>query len=91
MAEADLADAAVAEMYESVLITIENVTAASEANNYGEWTTGTGLSVDDKFLQDDETYVSPAVGDVYSSITGPLDYTYGAFKMVPRHAADLAQ
>ena len=28
VAEADLADVAVAEMYESVLITIENVTAA---------------------------------------------------------------
>ena len=47
--------------------------------------------MDDKFLQDDETYVAPAVGDVYSSITGPLDYTYGAFKMVPRNATDLTQ
>lgn len=81
---------AMAENYESVLVTVENVTVATEANNFGEWTVDGGLILDDQFFATAD-WPKPMVGDAFTSITGALVYSFENFKLAPRTADDIAQ
>jgi len=75
------------ELYESVLVTLTNVTVTQAANSYGEWYVddGTGeCQLDDPFFS-----VTPAVGDFFDSITGVVDYSYSTYAVNPRSADDI--
>lgn len=83
-----LADAS-QEQYESVLLTVENVTVAALLN-YGEWAV-TGGGEDFLLCNDQNDYMYfPKVGDTLDSLTGILSYTYGAFKLEPRATYDIS-
>jgi predicted extracellular nuclease/endonuclease I len=78
------------EAYEGVLVTVENVSVTQAPSNYNEWyvTDGSG----DAQIDDEYGYIpepAPSIGQVYSSITGILDYKYGSFGISPRDANDL--
>jgi hypothetical protein len=72
------------EMYEGVLVTAEG--QCMELLDFGEWSLddGSGLVLVDDFLYD----AMPGVGNVYL-VTGPLDYSFGAFKILPRNESDV--
>ena len=84
VAAADLVDAGTAEQYEGVLVRIENVTVDNPDLGYGEWSVTGGAVVDDQLFE----YV-PNAGESFASITGVLNYGYGAYKIEPRDASDL--
>lgn len=89
VAPADIATGgALAENYESVLVTVENVTVSAAADNFGEWTVDGGLRVDDLFFATGD-WPKPNPGDSFTSLTGPLTYSYDNFKLAPRTAEDL--
>ncbi|PCC75041.1 hypothetical protein SAMN02745121_03754 [Nannocystis exedens] len=90
VAPADIATGgAMAENYESVLVSVENVTVAAEADMFGEWTIDDGLRLDDLFFATAD-WPKPMVGDTFTSITGPLVFSFENFKLAPRTAEDLA-
>jgi len=76
------------ENYESVLVSVENVTVAAAANMFGEWTVDGDLILDDLFFTADD-WPKPMPGDTFSSLTGPLTYSFENFKLAPRTAEDL--
>ena len=78
------------EAYEGVLVTVENVSVTQAPSNYNEWyvTDSSG----DAQIDDEYGYIpdpAPSVGQVYSSITGIVDYKYGSFGISPRDADDV--
>ncbi|MGC9335129.1 MAG: lamin tail domain-containing protein, partial [Anaerolineae bacterium] len=76
------------EQYEGVLIRVENVTVTAEEDPYGEWEVDDGsgpLAVDNLGT---DTYV-PVLGDELAAVIGPLNYSYGAFKIAPRDDDDI--
>ena len=79
-----------AEAYEGVLISVEDVTVTKPVEMYGEFTVTDGLIVDDLFFAP-EPGPDPMVGDIYTSITGLLTYSFSAFKLAPRTADDLVK
>ena len=79
-----LTDAATAELWEGALVTVESVTVATSADSFGEWTIDDGVIVGDLMYE-----AVPAEGGSYTSITGPLYYHYGEYKISPRDADDL--
>jgi predicted extracellular nuclease len=86
----ELSTAADPEQWEGVLVRVENVTVSSDSLGYGEWsvTDGSGdCRVDDL---GDYTY-TPAIGDVISSLTGILWYSFDDFKLEPRDGADISE
>ncbi len=78
------------EAYEGVLVKVENVVIAEEANNYGEWlvTDGTDtLKVDDTW----DYYYWGSMGDTLAEIVGVMDYSYSEAKLQPRLARDVVE
>ena len=69
------------EQYESVLVTISG-TCDGPPNEYGEWTLS-GNMVDDLMYS-----FTPVTGQEYT-ITGPLSYSFGNFRVLPRDANDV--
>ena len=76
------------EQYESVLVQIADVSVVRLAD-YGEWevsnNTGALLRVDDL---NDYAYF-PALDDRFDTLVGVLFYSFGEFKLEPRHTGDL--
>ena len=76
------------EQYESVLVTVEDVTVAMLLD-YGEW-----VVIDDSpdyavcDVMSDYVYF-PQPGDHVDSVTGVLFYSYGAFMIEPRFTNDI--
>lgn len=95
---ADVANGgAMAEMYEGVLIEVQNVTVTNEnpdaPDDFDEFEVTGGLRIDDLAADGggmggtiDNTY---AVGTTFSSIVGVHHYSFSNFKLLPRSAADL--
>jgi len=76
------------EQYESVLLTVQGVRVC-ELNDHGEW--GVTAGTDTLLCDDINDYMYfPALGDSLDSLTGVLFYTYGDFKLEPRHTGDIA-
>ena len=71
------------EQYESVLVTISG-TCDGPPNEYGEWTLS-GNMVDDLMYS-----FTPVTGQEYT-ITGPLSYSFGNFRVLPRDANDILE
>lgn len=72
------------EMYEGVFVS--TVGNCDEILDFGEWSLndGSGVVLVDDFLYD----AMPTVGTSYS-VRGPLDYSFGAFKILPRDVNDI--
>jgi predicted extracellular nuclease len=76
------------EMWESVLVRVENVTVTDGDLGHGEWSVSDGsgdVIIDDKGAY---TYV-PTTGDELTAVIGPLDYSFDVFKMLPRDDSDI--
>lgn len=93
---ADVADnGSQAEQYEGVLIrvqslTVDEVLTDSKGKNVGFKDSSSGLIVDYELHNFFDPSV-PAIGTVYSSITGPLTYMFDHFRILPRSAADMVK
>ncbi len=76
------------EPYEGVLITVEDVTVSNPDLGYGEWSVTDGAN---ELVCDDDAryYYYPAQDEALASITGVLDYSYGAYKLEPRLTNDI--
>ncbi len=74
------------EMYEGVLVRTE--AECTELLEFGEWSIddGSGVVLVDDFLYD----AMPILGLTYN-VTGPLDYSFSAFKILPRFESDVVQ
>ena len=78
------------EAYEGVLVTVETVTVTGEASTYNEWLVSDGsgdIQIDDEYGYFPDP--APMLGQVYSYITGIIDYKYGSRGISPRDANDL--
>ena len=71
------------ESFESVLVTVSGV-CDGPPNEYGEWTLS-GIWIDDLMYS-----FTPVTGQEYT-ITGPLNYTYGEYKVEPRDGNDIQE
>jgi hypothetical protein len=76
------------EQWESVLVRVDDVTVTDEDLGYGEWEVddGTGPMVVDDLGSYSYT---PANGDELDFVQGPLNYSFGAFKIEPRDDDDI--
>lgn len=79
---------ALAELFESVLVRVEGVetihTKPDCPHDFGEFMVTGQLRIDDKGFKWDAR-----LGDKFTAITGPLNYTFGNTKIEPRSEADL--
>ncbi|NQU67697.1 MAG: lamin tail domain-containing protein [Candidatus Marinimicrobia bacterium] len=85
---AALATVDVAEAYEGVLVSVSNAACDNADLGNGEWSVDDGsgsVVVDDKLFA-----FLPTLGTAYD-VTGPVDFTYSAFKIQPRDASDIAE
>jgi len=94
VAPADIATGGeLAEAYESVLVRVADVTVTDDSIGYGSFTVTDGLIVDDFFFTSDGgpsgDMPAVAVDDVFTTLTGPLSYSYDEFRLFPRDAADM--
>lgn len=92
---------ALAEMFEGVLVRVEDVrtthTRPDCPYEYGEFEVSGGVRVDDLACRSGSPEAACTngfrwkahLGDTFASITGPLHYTFGNHKIEPRDAADL--
>lgn len=74
------------EAYESVLIRVEDAQCSNPDLGYGEWEINDGsgsVAVDDMGIA-----FTPTTGVSYN-VTGPLNYSYSAFKIEPRDINDI--
>ena len=79
-----LADPAIAELWESCLVAVEDVIVTDDYLGYGEWMVDGSVVIDDMFIEG-----SAINGEIIDRIAGPLYYSYGSFKIEPRDASDL--
>jgi hypothetical protein len=93
-----LGDPEAAEAWEGVLVTVdedEDVDVVDE-NAFDEFAVGDGTDVvwvDDLLYNAYDqpgTFPNLTVGAAFESVTGPLNYSFGLFKVAPRSAGDLA-
>jgi hypothetical protein len=80
----DLADLDIAETYEGVLVSLSNLTAQTDPDDFGEWMVEDDVVIDNLFYS-----VPVAAGGTLDSLTGLLYYSYGAYKVEPRDADDV--
>jgi len=76
------------EMWESVLVRVENATVINADLGYGEWSVDDGSGVVRMDDLGSFSYV-PVSGDFLDFAQGPLNYDFGNFKIEPRNDSDL--
>ncbi len=78
------------EMYEGVLCQVIDATCtnANTQDNFGEWTVNDGSG---DFQIDDGIYEYLPVENTHYDVTGPITFNFGAYKMLPRDAADVVE
>jgi len=87
----ELADSTgAAEQWEGVLVRVKNVDITNGDAGFGQWLIDDGSG---EVMVDDvaDYYFWPAEYDNCLSVTGPLDYTYSQFKIIPRLAFDIIE
>lgn len=74
------------EEYESVLVRVMNAECVNTNAGYGMWTVndGSGIALVDKMFYE----FTPTLG-VHYNVTGPVMYSFDAFKIEPRSASDI--
>jgi hypothetical protein len=80
LTDADLGDAATAEKYESMLVTVESVAVSADRGS-GEWLWGSNVITHDKFFDAEE--LGLLIGSTAESITGNLNYNFSEYKLEP--------
>ena len=82
---------AMAEAHESMLVQVEGVSVSDEnpdaPDDYGTFEVEGCLWVDDTLSTAHD--VHPTVGTNYTSITGPMTYSYSQFRILPRSQDDI--
>ncbi|MFQ6674821.1 MAG: FlgD immunoglobulin-like domain containing protein [Fidelibacterota bacterium] len=81
---------ATAESYEGVLVQVAAVTVADADLGFGEWSVSDGtdtVRVDDLW----DYFYWPEAGQALAEVVGPLDYTFGDYKIQPRLARDVVE
>ncbi|MFZ5478252.1 MAG: hypothetical protein ACOZNI_15905 [Myxococcota bacterium] len=73
------------EPYEGMLVTLVGVTAVG-AEEYGEIATDWSIAIDDAYVDH-----GASDGDTFASVTGVVYYSFEAWKIEPRTAADLVR
>ncbi|WP_324758373.1 5'-nucleotidase C-terminal domain-containing protein [Haloarcula sp. GH36] len=77
-------DEASTEAYEGVLVTVSNLSVTATPGEYGEWAVSDGSG---EIAVDDVTHANVTVpsetGGTIDSLSGPVHYTFGAFKIQP--------
>ncbi len=90
VAAADIAtNGAKAEAYEGVLVQVENVKVTNPAADIGEFEVEGALRIGDFFLFPQMMSPKVAMDQLFTSIAGPLQFSYENFKVIPRTVADL--
>ena len=80
------------EPWEGVLIKIQSVTVSNDDAGYDEWDVTEIGGTNMMRIDNPGNYMySPSNGDQFESITGPLNYTYDFFKIIPRDDLDIVQ
>ena len=75
------------EPYESVLVMVETISCSNPDLGHGEWEITDQTTTD---IVDDLFYAyTPQQDEEFTSVTGILNYSYGAFKLEPRDADDI--
>jgi len=74
------------EQWESVLVTVADVQCTSLPNNFGEWNINNWLG---SMLVDDVLFASAPTLNAYYTITGPTQYAFNTWRILPRSAGDL--
>ncbi len=74
------------EAYEGVLVRVENAECTQAPNNYGEWIVNDGSG--DAMVKNMYTTYNATVGQHYN-ITGPVYFSYGNYKILPRDTDDV--
>lgn len=76
-----------AEAFEGVVVTLHDVvvTATTSSDGKGWFRVGSGIEV----LNDFQVSWTPAVGVRLSSLTGPVKYHWGKYRIVPRSLSDI--
>jgi hypothetical protein len=83
----ELTSAATAEQWEGVLVRVSDLRVSAVPDGFGEWTVGSfNLHIDDIMA---DPVPTPAVGDCYSEIVGPLHFSFSNYKIEPRSIADI--
>lgn len=83
---AAIATGAMAEDYESVLISLSNAQCTNANAGYGMWTVNDGSGA---LNVDDDVFAYTPVLNEYYSITGIGQYSFSEYKILPRSAADV--
>ncbi len=78
-----------AEAYEGVLVQVENVKVTNPSVAIGEFEVEGALRIGDFFLFPQMMSPKVAMDQLFTSIAGPLQYSYENFKVIPRTVADL--
>jgi hypothetical protein len=73
------------EPYESTLVEVQNATCVELPNDYGEWIINDG---DDIKIDDFLFSYTPSLNYTYS-VTGPVSFAYGSFRIYPRNESDI--
>lgn len=89
LSPADLMDPVAAEPYEGVLVSVHDVTVTATDDDFGEWKVDDALVVDDLFYTVEDLVGVLGTGDTFTALTGPLNYSYGTFKLEPRDESDI--
>ncbi|MEZ4235499.1 MAG: hypothetical protein R3F59_04915 [Myxococcota bacterium] len=82
------------EAWEGVLVTVQDVIVADPDLGYGEWSLtprvgGAGTVVVDDKIHTWSGAATLSAGDRFDAVTGPLSYSYGAYKIEPRDEGDV--
>lgn len=77
-----------AEAYEGVLVSVEGVSVTNPDAMFGEFVVTGNLRVDDFFFAM-ANWPKVMMGELFMSITGPLNYNFDNTKVCPRTLADL--
>ena len=68
------------EPWEGVLVKIQNISVLNNDAGFGEWEVTDGL--DTMLINNAGNYTyAPIIGDSFTSITGPLNYSYSNYKL----------
>ena len=74
------------EMYEGMLVTVKDATCKSYDSKFASWKLNDGSG---PVTVDDDIYAAtPVVNNKYT-VTGPVNYAFGAYTIEPRDAADI--
>ncbi len=84
----ELSTEAGAEPWEGVLVQVLEPGVTDGSLSFGEFSIDANLLVDDLLYDYDTNVGDPANCWIFSQLTGPLDYRFGGFKIVPRDAND---